>query len=336
VKSLRPLLTVLLLVLAMLLPQALRAHELLPGYLELTETGPGAYTVLWKLPLQQGNRLPLAPRFPEGCQQKGELGSERQATAWLYRATLTCSPPLEGQPVAIDGLEAVDTDVLVRFQSADGAQETHLLKAIQPSAVLGGEDSRPRGVFAYLRLGIEHILLGPDHALFVLGLVLLVKDGWMLLKTILAFTLANSVTLSAAAIGIVQVPGPPLNVAIALSLLYVALEIVRSWRGETSFTIRRPWVMAFAFGLLHGFGYASGLSLLGLPRGEFLLALLLFNLGIEIGQDVIVLLVLALQRSFAQLQIHWPGWMLRLPATAVGTAGAYWTMKYTSVLLFAP
>ncbi len=333
---LRALLAGLLFAAALLLPQALSAHELLPGYLELTEKTPGAYEVLWKLPLQQGNRLPIAPRFPDGCRQQGQIGSERQPTAWIYRATLRCSPSLDGQPVAIDGLAAVDTDVLVRFENADGNQETHLLKATQTSVVLGGEESRPHGVFAYLRLGIEHILLGPDHGLFVLGLVLLVRDGWMLLKTVTAFTVANSVTLSVAAVGIVQVPGPPLNVAIALSILFIGLEIVRSWRGETSFTIRRPWVMAFLFGLLHGFGYASGLSLLGLPRGEFLLALLLFNVGIEIGQDVIVLLVLALRRAFVQLEIHWPQWMLRLPGTVVGTAGAYWTLKYTSALLFVP
>jgi hypothetical protein len=202
--------------------------------------------------------------------------------------------------------------------------------------VLGSETAGPRGVFAYLRLGIEHILLEPDHALFVLGLVLLVKDCWLLLKTILAFTVANSVTLSVAAIGVIRVPGPPLNAAIALSILFIGLEIVRSWKGQTSFTIRHPWVMAFGFGLLHGFGYASGLSLLGLPRGELLLALLLFNLGIEIGQDLIVLLVLALQRSFRQLEIHWPLWVWRLPGTAVGTAGVYWTLKTTSALLLVP
>jgi hydrogenase/urease accessory protein HupE len=333
---LRPFLAGLLLTLALLLPQALRAHELLPGYLELTETAAGRVDVLWKLPLQQGNRLPIAPRFPSGCRQQGERGSERGATAWIYRASLSCAPPLQGQTIAIDGLEAVDTDVLVRYQPAAGSQETHLLKPEQAAVTLGKQGGRPRGGLTYLRLGIEHILLGVDHLLFVFGLLLIVRDGWMLLKTIAAFTVANSVTLSVAAIGIVRVPGPPLNAAIALSILFIGLEVVRSWRGQTSFTIRRPWVMAFGFGLLHGFGYASGLSLLGLPRGELLLALLLFNLGIEIGQDLFVLLVLALRRSFTQLEIHWPLWVRRLPGTAVGTAGAYWTLKYSSVLLFAP
>lgn len=132
-----PLFAGLLLALAMLLPGVLHAHELLPGYLELSETGPGQYEVLWKLPLQQGNRLPIAPRFPEGCRQQGALGSERSRTAWIYRATLRCTPPLAGQPVVIDGLEAVGPDVLVRFQPAAGNQETHLLKPEQPTVVLG-------------------------------------------------------------------------------------------------------------------------------------------------------------------------------------------------------
>lgn len=328
----------LALLLPLLVPQVLQAHELLPGYLELIEqnvdAGSASYAVLWKLPLQQGNRLPIAPLFPEGCRQQGQLGSERQATAWIYRSTLSCSPPLPGQALAIDGLEAVDTDVLVRFQAAGGELETHLLKAEQPSVVLGAPAGGPRGALTFLRLGIEHILLGVDHLLFVLGLVLLVKDGWMLVKTIFAFTVANSVTLTIAAIGVVKVPGPPLNAAIALSILFIGLEIARSWRGETSFTIRRPWVIAFAFGLLHGFGYASGLSVLGLPRGELLVALLMFNIGIEIGQDIFVVLVLALKRSFRQLGIPGSVWLRHLPGTAVGTAGVYWTLKTTSALLF--
>ncbi|SBO43925.1 HupE/UreJ family protein [Cyanobium sp. NIES-981] len=337
-RRLRAVLAAVLCGLALVLPQALHAHELLPGYLELTEqtsgNGSASYAVLWKLPLQQGVQLPIAPRFPEGCRQQGQLGSERQATAWIYRSTLTCSPPLVGQPLAVDGLEAVDTDVLVRFQPLGAELETHLLKAEQPSVVLGARDGGPRGALAYLRLGIEHILLGVDHLLFVLGLLLIVQDGWTLLKTVLAFTIANSLTLTAAALGVVRVPGPPLNVAIALSILFMGLEIARSWRGETSFTIRRPWVIAFVFGLLHGFGYASGLSVLGLPRGELMVALLMFNIGIEIGQDLFVLLVLALKRAFTQLAIPFPLWARHLPGTAVGTAGAYWTLKYTSGLLF--
>lgn len=333
---LRPWLAALLLTLALIAPAALQAHELFPGYLELTETAPGRYDVLWKLPLLQGNRLPLAPRFPDGCRQKGDARSERGERAWIYRATLSCSPPLAGQRLSIDGLEGVSTDVLLRLQKADGSTETHVIKPADPGVTLAGGGQQSRGWLPYLSLGIEHILLGVDHLLFVLGLLLIVKDRWMLLKTITAFTVAHSLTLAAATFGIAAIPAAPLNAAIALSILFLGPEIVRSWRGQTSFTIRHPWVVAFGFGLLHGFGFASGLSQLGLPHHDILLALLLFNLGVEIGQLGFVLLVLLLLRSFRQLQIHWPLWLQRLPGYTVGTMGAYWTLQRTALLFHTP
>jgi hydrogenase/urease accessory protein HupE len=213
--------------------------------------------------------------------------------------------------------------------------QTLLIQPEQPSAVIPSAyeaDGHP-GVWSYLRLGIEHILLGGDHLLLLLGLVLIVRDGLMLLKTVTAFTLANSITLSVSAVGIVQIPAAPLNAAIALSILFMGTEVVRFLRGRTSFTLRHPWLLACGFGLLHGFGYARGLADLGLPHHELLLALLLFNVGIEIGQDLFVVLVLGLQRSFRQLQIRWPLWVQRLPAWAIGCAGAYWTIETTLAML---
>ena len=172
-----------------------------------------------------------------------------------------------------------------------------------------------------------------DHLLLLLGLVLISRDGWMLLRTVTAFTLANSITLSVSAVGILQIPPAPLNAAIALSILFMGTEVIRFYRGRTSLTLRHPWLLACGFGLLHGFGYARGLAELGLPHHELLLALLLFNLGIEIGQDVFVVLVLGLQRSFRQLEIGWPLWVRRLPAWTIGCAGAYWTIETTVAML---
>jgi hydrogenase/urease accessory protein HupE len=331
----RRLIVPLLLGWALLLPMVLSAHELLPGYLELHEQHPGSYAVIWKLPLQQGQRLPLAPRFPEGCAIQSALEREQQTTAWLYRTQLQCSPSLNGQTIAIDGLSGVSTDVLVRYRPFGGAPtQTALVKPEQPTVLLGGHQSgdRPLGRFTYLRLGIEHILLGVDHLLLLLGLVLIVRRGWMLLKTVTAFTVANSITLCVSAVGIVQIPAEPLNATIALSILFIGVEVVRSLRGQTSFTIRKPWVLACGFGLLHGFGYARGLAELGLPRHELLIALLLFNVGIEIGQDIFVALVLLLQRAFRQLEIQWPWWARRFPAYGIGCAGAYWTIEHTTAL----
>lgn len=299
-------------------------------------TGASRYQLLWKLPLLQGQRLPIAPRFPEDCALQGDLDSHQEARALVYRAKLNCSTPLEGRPISIDGLGAAGTEVLMRVQPwQTDTRQTLLIQPEQPTAVIPSAvdaDSQP-GVWSYLRLGIEHILLGVDHLLLLLGLVLIVRDGWMLLKTVTAFTLANSITLSVSAVGILQIPTAPLNVAIALSILFMGTEVVRFLRGRTSFTLRHPWLLACGFGLLHGFGYARGLADLGLPHHELLLALLLFNLGIEIGQDLFVLLVLGLQRSFRQLQIRWPLWVHPLPAWTIGCAGAYWTIVTTLSML---
>jgi len=251
----------------------------------------------------------------------------------LVRGTLRCEGGLAGKTLRIAGLEATVTDVLVRVHHADGRLESHLLRPVTPSVTLGATTTAGARALSYLQLGVLHILLGVDHLLFVLGLLLIVSDRWMLVKTITSFTLAHSITLAIATLGYATAPLPPLNAAIALSILFLGPEIVRSWRGETSFTIRHPWVVAFAFGLLHGFGFASGLSAMGLPQAEIPLALLLFNVGVEVGQVFFVVLVVLLERSFRTLEIRWPRVVEALPGYAVGSLGAYWTIQRTLVLL---
>jgi hydrogenase/urease accessory protein HupE len=319
--------------LAALAPVLLSAHELQPGYLELREAAAGRYEVLWKLPSVGGERMRIAPVFPDDCRQLGEARTERVDTAWVSSTRIECGTPLAGRTIAIEGLEAFATDVLLRAQHAEGVVETHVIKPIQPSVTLRPAGDGRRGIGTYLYLGIEHILLGVDHLLFVLGLLLIVRDRWMLLKTVTAFTLAHSITLAVATFGVAQVSGPPLNAAIALSILFLGPEIARTWRGETSFTIRHPWVVAFAFGLLHGFGFASGLAALGLPQGEIPLALLLFNIGVEIGQLAFVAVVILLERSFRILEIRWPELVERLPGYLVGTLGAFWTMQRIAIMI---
>lgn len=210
--------------------------------------------------------------------------------------------------------------------------ESHVLKPVNPSVTLGAQTSGWERAFGYVRLGVEHILLGVDHLLFVLGL-LIVGDRWMLLKTITSFMLAHSITLAIATLGYASAPIPPLNAAIALSILFLGPEIVRKWRGQTSLTIRHPWVVAFAFGLLHGFGFAGGLTMMGLPQAEIPLALLLFNVGVEIGQVSFVATIVAHERAFRTLEINWPRLVEALPGYAVGSLGAYWTIQRTLVLL---
>ncbi len=309
------------------------AHEVRPGYLELRESDPTTYTLLWKRPTGGEVEIQIAPAIPEGCRLATPDRQQLTPGAVLVRGTLACDGGLAGKTLRVAGLETTVTDVLVRIQHADGRLESHLLRPAKPSVTLGGATSGLERALSYLRLGVQHILLGVDHLLFVLGLMLIVSDRWMLVKTITSFTFAHSITLAIATLGYAEAPLPPLNAAIALSILFLGPEIVRVGRGETSFTIRHAWVVAFAFGLLHGFGFASGLTAMGLPRTEIPLALLLFNVGVEIGQVAFVVLVVLLERAFRTLEILWPRWAQALPGYAVGSLGAYWTLQRMAVLI---
>jgi hydrogenase/urease accessory protein HupE len=309
------------------------AHEARPGFLELRETGKETYSFLWKKPTGGEVEIQIAPVIPKDCRLATSDRQQLTPGAFIVRGTLTCAGGLAGKTIVIAGLEATITDVLVRLHHADGRLESHLLRPTTPSVTLGGVTTATERALGYVQLGVQHILLGLDHLLFVLGLMLIVSDRWTLVKTITSFTLAHSITLAIATLGYASAPLPPLNAAIALSILFLGPEIVRTWRGETSFTIRHPWVVAFSFGLLHGFGFASGLTSMGLPKVEIPLALLLFNVGVEMGQVAFVLLVILLERSFRVLEVRWPRLVEHFPGYAVGTLGAYWTIQRTLILL---
>ena len=309
------------------------AHEARPGFLELRQTGPETWSFLWKKPTGGEIEIQIAPVIPDGCRLATSDRQQLSPGAMIVRGTLTCAGGLAGKTIAIAGLEATITDVLVRLHHQDGRLESHLLRPATPQVTLGGVTTASERALGYVQLGVQHILLGVDHLLFVLGLMLIVSDRWTLVKTITSFTLAHSITLAIATLGYARAPLPPLNAAIALSILFLGPEVVRTWRGETSFTIRHPWVVAFAFGLLHGFGFASGLTSMGLPQAEIPLALLLFNVGVELGQVAFVLLVVLLERSFRVLEVRWPRLVEQLPGYAVGTLGAYWTIQRTVILL---
>jgi len=316
-----------LLVLLAGLPAA-RAHETRPAYLELKETAPGQFSVIWRTPVLAGMRLPIALKLPDGVRNVEEPSVQELPDSLLERRSVDAGPNgLAGKRIEFPGLQFTITDVLVRIERLDGTHATELVRPPRPWL----EIAAPRGTLAtasiFLAQGVEHILLGVDHLLFVLGLLLIVRTPWMLVKTITAFTVAHSITLAIATLGVAHVPAAPLNAAIALSILFIGPEILRAWRGETSFTIRHPWVVAFAFGLLHGFGFASGLAAIGLPQADIPLALLMFNVGVEIGQLAFVALILLLVRAFMALQVHWPRPVALLPAYVVGSLGAFWTIQ---------
>jgi hydrogenase/urease accessory protein HupE len=309
------------------------AHETRPAYLEIKETSPNHYDVVWRTPVNAGMRLPIVLQLPSDVKNVTAPTSQELTDSLLERRSIVVPGGLGGKRVDFVGLQGTITDVLVRVQLLDGRSWSTIVRPSQAWMEISPNQGRLGVAETYVVHGIRHILFGPDHLLFVLGLLLIVKDRWMLLKTITAFTVAHSITLAIATLGYANAPVLPLNAAIALSILFLGPEIVKTWRGESSFTIRHPWVVAFVFGLLHGFGFASALSSAGLPSNELLWALLSFNVGVEIGQVGFVMLILLLEHSFRVLEIRWSRMVEALPGYAVGSLGAFWTIQRVAMLI---
>jgi hypothetical protein len=309
------------------------AHESRPAYLEVKETAPGRYDILWRTPVLSGMRLPVVLKLPDDTSNVKEPIIMELPDSLVERRTIDAGQNgLEGKRIEFVGLVVTITDVLVRVQQVFGTYSTTLVHPSQPWIDIAASKGKWGIARTYIQHGIEHILLGLDHLLFVFGLMLIVKDLWMLLKTITAFTVAHSITLAIATLGYASAPSLPLNAGIALSILFLGPEIVRTWRGQTSFTIRHPWIVAFGFGLLHGFGFASALTSAGLPRADLPLALLSFNVGVEIGQLTFVFGILLMERCFRVLQFRWPRWAEAIPGYTVGIVGAFWTLQRTAIL----
>jgi hydrogenase/urease accessory protein HupE len=334
---------IILAVLAALLAPSAKADELRLGYLELRQTASDTYDLLFKIPaLGEDLRLAIYVKLPEGAADMTPTRAGFNAGIYTERRTIKHNGGLTGRTVAIEGLSATSSDVLVRVESLGGATQTERLSPAKTAFVVQAAPGSLEIAATYLRLGVEHILFGFDHLIFVLALVILVRDWRRVALTVTAFTIAHSITLAAATLGFVNVPGPPVEAAIALSIVLVAVEIVNARRGVPSLAARWPWLIAFCFGLLHGFGFAGALAEVGLPHHAIPLALLFFNLGVEIGQLIFVAAVLAagglLQRVMA-LRLE-PAVVQRTvdrvdvaAAYMIGTAAAYWLFERTSAFL---
>lgn len=345
------------------------AHEVRPAYLELTERAPGEFDVLWKLPALGGaplageeipHELPAADAsaptktMPCGCPAptaaqlaRGVLAIhptlpkdaeivvpprvERLHGAELRRWTIRVPRGLEGWEVRVHGLESTMVDVLVRIALADGRVVSRLLRPDAPSFTFTAETAGP-AAGGYFVLGVEHILFGIDHLLFVFALVIIVRGVGLLVKTITAFTIAHSITLALATIGVVHIPSAPVEAVIALSIVFVAAEIVRSQRGRHGLTERAPWLVAGLFGLLHGFGFAGALSEVGLPQNDIPLALLFFNVGVEAGQLAFVAVVLAIIALLRRTTVTFPRWTSLVPPYAVGSLAMFWVIERTAAI----
>lgn len=332
--EMKNLIVLILLFLCLWQPQTASSHESQPGAVEIEEIGVARYKITWRAPIYYGKPHPARLELPKEWQTVGQPTERRRSNDIVFQRTVTTGQEgINGQKISFPGLEATITDVFVRVNRADGSQMTTVARPTKPWVELRGERPWHETSSEYLFLGFHHILLGIDHLLFVLGLLLIVTSKRMLVKTITSFTVAHSITLGIATLGYAQAPLPPLNAAIALSILFLGPEIVRARRGQTSLTIRFPWLIAFGFGLLHGFGFASGLSTTGMPKTELPWALLWFNVGVELGQLLFVFIALGLVWAFRVLQVTWPRWVLWLPGYTVGSLGAYWTIQRTVMLI---
>jgi len=308
------------------------AHEVRPAYLELKQTGEDSFDVLWKVPALGDNlRLGLYVRFPESCVIESEPTGMFVSDAYLERSSVREPDALVGSTIHVDGLKTTMTDVLVRIERLDGTTQVERLMPELPSFVVEASPSLWRVAWTYLVLGFEHILLGIDHLLFVLALVLLVKGWRRIVETITSFTVAHSITLALATLGYVHVPGPPVEACIALSIVFVSAEIIRSRQGHPGLTERMPWLISFTFGLLHGLGFAGALSEVGLPQQAIPLALLFFNVGVELGQLTFVAAVIAVAAAIRRVPWTWPEWAWRIVPYATGTLAMFWVIQRTSV-----
>lgn len=304
------------------------SHEARPAYLQLHQTDAETYDVFWKVPgLGEDKRLAIHVKFAGDTETIGAVSASFANNAFLQRWRVRRDGGLDETSIRIDGLEATLTDALVRVERLDGTTQTVRLSPSWPSFTVEAAPSRWEVARAYLVLGIEHILLGIDHLLFVLALMILVKGARRLFWTITAFTVAHSLTLAAATLGWIHVPVPPVEASIALSIVFLAAEIARTRAGHSSLTYRRPWIVAFVFGLLHGLGFASALSEVGLPANAIPVALLFFNVAVETGQLVFIACVLAIVAAARRLSLPASVWSWRIPVYAIGAMASCWTFQ---------
>ncbi|MEM6723246.1 MAG: HupE/UreJ family protein [Bacteroidota bacterium] len=316
------------------------AHEIRPGFLDVRETAEGQYTIQWKIPTMGGRGPQLELDFSEACALEVQSTEERVA-AVVQRYQMQCDGSIRGQKVRIQGLESTLIDVLLRIEWMDGTTETLFLQPDRTEIQIPEAQGRSLVVWTYLILGVEHILFGYDHLLFVLGLMLLISGWKKLITTITAFTLAHSITLALSALNLFSLPQAPVEATIALSIVFLAREYLLLQQGQKSLSAERPWIVALAFGLLHGLGFAGALREIGLPKGEVLSALLSFNIGVELGQIafVLVLFILVFVSSLLVRQVQqrtdWLSlekeqligqFLLKGTAYFIGGLGMYWLL----------
>ncbi len=298
------------------------ADELRPFSIDFNERAPGVFSLDWKQPLSQpGPAALIVPQIPDNCVIEGKPTERLAALALIGHADVSCAGNVAGGAIALPEL-AGRSDALLRVALIDRPVQSFRLTASAPSATILARPDRWQVMRSYFVIGTEHILMGWDHLLFVIALVLLVQGGWEVVKAATAFTVAHSLTLAAVTLGYAGLSQRPVEALIALSIVFLAVELIRN--DNESWTRRWPWIVAFGFGLLHGFGFAGALREIGLPEGEVPMALLTFNLGVEAGQLLVIAAVLALRVAVGRLAPKAEVPALKAATYAIGIIAAYW------------
>lgn len=312
------------------------SHAFAPALLELREQATGQINIRWKQPTTQFAGSSLQPLLPESCQTINQPTVSTEGTGTVVTWGIDCKNSLVGLPIEVSGIAPSRADVLLRIQLADGHVMQHVLTPDKPIYIVPARETLLDIMLSYGQLGVEHILSGPDHLLFVLALILLIRGVRLLIWTITAFTIGHSVTLALAVLGILQIPQQPVEWLIALSIFFLAVELARRENKTPTLLQRRPWFIAGSFGLLHGLGFAGALREVGLPENDIPLALLSFNLGIEAGQLAFVGVVLAVLLMLHMMPLRWPIKCFRpldIPAYFIGSLAAFWCIERGSALL---
>lgn len=304
------------------------AHELQPSSLEIRQLTTDRYEVVWRAPIYYKKPHPAKLQFPKHWESVGKPTIKQLPDSALHRHVVSIpNGEINGNVIHFIGLESTITDIFARFIWLDGTQTTAMARPSQPWIEIEAQRSGWQVAQDYTILGFEHILEGFDHLTFVLALLLIVSGMKLLLITVTSFTIAHSITLAAATLGVMWVPGPPVEATIALSILFLASELVKVNNGEESLTAQYPWIVAFVFGLLHGFGFAGALSDVGLPQNEVPLALLMFNVGVELGQIFFIFVVLFVIYILRRIHTNWPKILTQLPAYSIGSIAAFWLIE---------
>jgi hydrogenase/urease accessory protein HupE len=304
------------------------AHEIRPGYLEIKENADHSLQLTWKQPLMGEYGVPMHPLISAGWMADSLAQTSYTQTYLIKQWQIPAAHvPLNEQTITIGGLENTMTDVLVQVSLLKEGSFTYLIKPVQPFVRLALSKPQPPPVWQYIQLGVFHIWSGYDHLLFVLGLLLLIRKRSRLIWTITAFTIAHSLTLALATLQILTVPSAFTEAAIAMSIVFVAVELANHYQGKNGFAYRYPWVVSFLFGLLHGLGFASALQDVGLPENNIPMALFLFNAGVETGQLVFVFIMLMATAAINKLQFKRQAWQKNLAPYFIGTMARFWLIE---------